>query len=258
MFIGLGYFAYYEIKGSEERLLSLIAPLIFIILGYIFSRSRKNINWKAVIVGILCQFLLGLFCIRWIIGRKIFQCIGDKLSVFMPLSNEGGKFVYGSKLIEEQIFAFATLPVIYFFSCLISILYYFGAMQCIVAKIGWFLQKILGTTVCESVNSAGNIFLGMSESPLLIRPYISYLTKSEIHSIMVSGFATVSGTVFAAYITYGANPAYLITSTVMAAPAALAFSKLYYPETEESRTRSDNIQLRKSLVSRIIIYVLII
>lgn len=139
-------------------------------------------------------------------------------------------------------------------------------MQWVVQKLGWILQAILGTTVCESVAAAGNIFLGMTESPLLIRPYIQvnlenvtwlidwlidfsneqYLTGSELHAIMASGFATVSGTVLAAYISYGAEASHLITSSVMAAPAALAFSKLFYPEEEESKTKSDNIAVEKS------------
>lgn len=138
-------------------------------------------------------------------------------------------------------------------------------MQWVVQKLGWILQAILGTTVCESVTAAGNIFLGMTESPLLIRPYIQvnvenvigdnqcidfsfeqYLTGSELHAIMASGFATVSGTVLAAYISYGAEASHLITSSVMAAPAALAFSKLFYPEEEESKTKSDNIAVEKS------------
>lgn len=156
------------------------------------------------------------------------------------------------------------MPVIFFFSFSISVLYYWGAMQWIIAKLGWILQSILGTTVCESVAAAGNIFLGMTETPLLIGPYIKvsaemrcvdqqinksffqHLTASEMHAIMCSGFATVSGTVLAAYISYGAEPAHLITSSVMAAPAALCFSKLFYPETEESKTRSDNLQMEKS------------
>lgn len=138
------------------------------------------------------------------------------------------------------------LPVIFFVSLIISILYYWGAMQWIVLKLGWILQSLLGTTVCESVTCSANIFLGMSESPLLIRPYIKILTHSEIHAIMASGFATVSGSVLAAYISYGAEPAHLITSSVMAAPAALCFSKLFYPETEESKTKSNNMVMEKS------------
>lgn len=160
---------------------------------------------------------------------------------------EGASFVFGKFLvIEENVFAFSALPTIFFFSLCISVLYYLEAMQWVLLKMGWILQSILGTTVCESVNAAGNIFLGMSEGPLIIKPYIKLLTESEIHSIMVSGFATVSGTVLAAYISFGAEAQHLITASVMAAPASLFFSKLIFPETEESKTSSGNIQMEKS------------
>ncbi|XP_055837691.1 solute carrier family 28 member 3 isoform X2 [Episyrphus balteatus] len=246
IFVALAVYLFFETRDSPEKLIGLAAPVFFILTGYVFSTSRKDIPWRTVITGILCQFVLGLVCIRWEVGRKIFECLGNKVATFLKYSEEGSRFVYGERIINDSVFAFATLPVIFFFSFFISILYYLGTMQWIVLKLGWILQEILGTTVCESVNSAANIFLGMSESPLLIRPYIKLLTASEMHSIMVSGFATVSGTVLAAYMSFGASPAHLITSSVMAAPATLAFSKLYLPETEESKTKSSNMQLQKS------------
>ncbi|XP_055920056.1 solute carrier family 28 member 3 isoform X2 [Eupeodes corollae] len=246
VFIVLAVYLYFETRNSPEKLVGLSAPVFFIIAGYVFSTSRKDIPWRTVITGIVCQFILGLVCIRWDIGRSIFECLGNKVATFLKYSEEGSRFVYGDRIVNESVFAFATLPVIFFFSFFISILYYLGTMQWIVLKLGWLLQEILGTTVCESVTSAANIFLGMSESPLLIRPYIKLLTASEMHSIMVSGFATVSGTVLAAYMSFGASPAHLITSSVMAAPATLAISKLYMPETEESKTKSNNMQLQKS------------
>ncbi|KAH8400998.1 hypothetical protein KR009_002365 [Drosophila setifemur] len=242
----LAIFVYFETRDEPQKLISLVAPCFFILCGYVFSTKRSAIKWRIVITGITCQFLLGIFCIRWEVGRKIFECLGNKVATFLGYATEGALFVFGDFLVLNDVFAFAILPVIFFFSFFISILYYLGAMQWVVIKLGWVLQQILGTTVCESVTAAANIFLGMSESPLLIRPYINKLTKSEIHSIMVSGFATVSGTVLAAYLSFGANAAHLITSSVMAAPATLAISKLYMPETEESQTTSESIELEKS------------
>ncbi|KAH8367095.1 hypothetical protein KR084_000549 [Drosophila pseudotakahashii] len=242
----LAIFVYFEARDEPQKLVSLVGPCFFILCGYVFSTKRSAIKWRIVITGITCQFLLGIFCIRWEVGRKIFECLGNKVATFLGYATDGAEFVFGDFLVENNVFAFAILPVIFFFSFFISILYYMGTMQWIVVKLGWILQQILGTTVCESVTAAANIFLGMSESPLLIRPYINKLTKSEIHSIMVSGFATVSGTVLAAYLSFGASAAHLITSSVMAAPATLAISKLYMPETEESQTSSDSIELEKS------------
>ncbi|XP_054738038.1 solute carrier family 28 member 3 isoform X2 [Anastrepha obliqua] len=252
LLIALVVFLFFETKDDRNKLKSLVAPCAFILAGYIFSYDRKAINWRTVISGIVCQFILGVLCLRWEVGRKIFQCIGDKVTTFLTFADEGSRFVFGDSLVNDSIFAFAILPVIFFFSFFISILHYWGVMQWIVVKLGWLLQQILGTTVCESVTSAANIFLGMSESPLLVRPYIKKLTASELHSIMASGFATVSGTVLAAYLSFGASAAHLITSSVMAAPAALAFSKLYMPETEESQTTSKNIELEKSEDSSIL------
>lgn len=169
------------------------------------------------------------------------------MSSFLDYAKEGAIFVYGKDIVVNfAVFAFSVLTVIYFFSLMISMLYYLGAMQWVVIKMGWVLQSILGTTVCESVNAAANIFLGQSESPLLIRPYIQKLTLSEMHAIMASGFATVSGSVLAAYITFGADPANLITASVMAAPASLCVAKLVYPETEESQTTKKNMEIAKS------------
>ncbi|XP_032571570.1 solute carrier family 28 member 3 isoform X2 [Drosophila sechellia] len=242
----LAIFVYFECRDEPQKLVSLVTPCFFILCGYVFSTNRRAIKWRIVITGITCQFLLGIFCIRWEVGRKIFECLGNKVATFLGYATDGAEFVFGDFLVQNNVFAFAILPVIFFFSFFISILYYMGTMQWVVIKLGWILQQILGTTVCESVTAAANIFLGMSESPLLIRPYINKLTKSEIHSIMVSGFATVSGTVLAAYLSFGASAAHLITSSVMAAPATLAISKLYMPETEESLTSSDSIELEKS------------
>lgn len=244
--VALAIFLYFETRDKPEKLTALTAPAFFILAGYVFSTKRSAIKWRIVVTGVTCQFLLAIICIRWTVGRQIFECIGNKVATFLNYTEQGTRFVFGDTIVDDGVFAFAILPVIFFFSFFISILYYLGAMQWVVLKLGWVLQTILGTTVCESVTAAANIFLGMSESPLLIRPYIKKLTASEIHSIMVSGFATVSGTVLAAYLSFGASPAHLITSSVMAAPATLAISKLYMPETEESKTSSENIELEKS------------
>lgn len=193
------------------------------------------------------QFLLGIFCIKWSVGRAIFDCLGEKFAQFLGYSKDGAEFVFGNFLVhKEHVFVFSVLPAVFFFSLWVSVLYYLGAMQWLLLNMGWILQSILGTTVCESVNAAVNIFLSMSEGPLIIKPYIKLLTLSEIHSVMVSGFATVSGAVFAAYIHFGAEPQHLITASVMAAPTGLYLSKLFLPETEDSKTSSENIEMEKS------------
>lgn len=155
--------------------------------------------------------------------------------------------MFGNFLVSEiNVFAFSVLPTVFFFSMCISVLHYLGVMQSILLKLGWILRVTLDTTVCESFTAAGSIFLGVSELPLMIRPYIDILTHSEIHSVMVSSLATVSGTVLAAYISFGAEAKHLIAASIMAAPASLFFSKLIYPETEESKTTLEIIQIERS------------
>ncbi|KAG8222825.1 hypothetical protein J437_LFUL005031 [Ladona fulva] len=127
----------------------------------------------------------------------------------------------------------------------IQILYYYGVMQWIIINLGKVLQKAMATTACESINTAGSIFIGMTEAPLLIKPYIGLLTKSELHAVMTGGLATIAGTVMAAYISFGVSPAHLITASVMSAPAALCYSKLFYPETEKTKTKSKDVTVIK-------------
>ncbi|XP_070387574.1 putative nucleoside permease NupX isoform X5 [Dermacentor albipictus] len=133
------------------------------------------------------------------------------------------------------------LPVIFFLSFFVNILYFYGIMQRLVLVIGKFLQLTIGTTACESMSAAANIFLGMTEAPLVIRPFLPKMTESEIHTIMTTGFATIAGSVMAAYISFGVSAGHLVTASIMSAPAALVYSKLLYPETEESRTHVRNI-----------------
>lgn len=220
--------------------------IILIFLNFIAASPRK-IKWRPVVNGAIFQFLLGLLCIRWSVGRTIFECFGSKVAQLLDYSKEGASFVFGDFLVmQEKVFAFSGLPTIFFFSLCISVLHYLGAIQWVLLKLGWILQVILGTTVCESVNAAANIFLGFTESPLIIKPYIKSLTDSEIHAIMVSGFSSISGTGLALYVGFGAEPQHLITASVMAAPASLFFSKLFFPEIEESKTSSKNIRMEKS------------
>lgn len=244
----MAIFLYFECRDEPRRLVGLFAPILFILGGYIFSTRRTAILWRVVLPGLASQWILGLLCLRWEVGRSIFQCLGQKVAQFAAFTDLGSRFVFGDELVKKGYFAFSSLPMIFFFSFIVSLLYHWNVMQSIIGRMGGVLQTLLGTTVCESVNAAANVFLGQTESPLLIRPYLNSLTSSELHAVMVSGFATVSGTVLAAYLKFGASAAYLITASVMAAPASLAFSKLYCPETEVSQTSRHNIKLAKRQV----------
>ncbi|XP_076242003.1 concentrative nucleoside transporter 2 isoform X2 [Calliopsis andreniformis] len=252
IFAAIIVFLVFDTASSRERLVSAIGVVVLLGFGWVFSKHPGNVKWRPVLTGLILQFLFGLLTIRWPVGRAIFECISNKVATFLEFAKKGSSFIFSNNLVEEGVFAFSALPVIFYFSFIIEILYYLGVMQAVILNIGGFLQTLMGTTICESVNCAGNIFIGMTESPLLIKPYLNKLTGSELHAIMCSGFATVSGTVLAAYIGFGANPANLVTATLMAAPAALCYSKLFYPETEKPMLTTEDIVLERSKDSNIL------
>nr|XP_047937389.1 sodium/nucleoside cotransporter 1-like isoform X4 [Anser cygnoides] len=194
----------------------------------------EMVSWRAVFWGLALEFLIGLFILRTTPGIQAFQWLGDQIQIFLGYTKAGSVFVFGNTLVEE-VFAFQTLPIVVFFSCVMSILYYLGAMQWLILKISWLLQISMGTTPTETLSVAGNIFVGQTEAPLLIRPYLADMTYSEIHAVMTGGFSTIAGSVMGAYISFGIDAASLIAASVMAAPCALAMSKLVYPEVEESK-----------------------
>ena len=254
--------------NDRHRLISAAGIVVIIAIGTVFSKSRKHIIWRQVTWGLSLQFVFGLLILRWSYGQAIFHCLGSKVDTFLGFTDAGSSFVFGFLVSREPfipgllpngsvaqnvatsintahaipaVVVFKALSTVYFFSFLVSMLFYWGVLQWFVVKIGWLLQVTVGTTAVESLNASANIFLGQATAPFLIKPYLGDLTKSEIHAVMTGGFATIAGTVLAAYISFGVSSAHLVSASVMSAPAALAFSKLFYPETEVSKTKSENI-----------------
>ncbi|NXU78915.1 S28A2 protein, partial [Oreotrochilus melanogaster] len=232
-----------DTSKNPEQLISLGGFCFLVLFLFACSKHHSAVSWRAVFWGLGLEFLLGLFILRTAPGVQAFQWMGDQIQCFLGYTTAGSSFVFGNKLIEE-VFAFQTLPIIVFFSCVMSILYYLGVMQWLIIKISWVLQVSMGTTPTETLSVAGNIFVGQTEAPLLIRPYLADMTFSEIHAVMTGGFATIAGSVMGAYISFGIDAASLIAASVMAAPCALAMSKLVYPEVEESKFKGKgNIRL---------------
>jgi concentrative nucleoside transporter, CNT family len=221
-----------------ERLISLLGLFVFVGIAYLFSSDRKAVRWQPVLWGVALQFLFALFILRTSIGLAIFQGLGNAVTQFLNFSDAGAQFVFGENF-EDFFFAFKVLPTIIFFSAFISLLYHYGILQKIVQWIAWLMMRTMKTSGSESLSCAGNIFVGQTEAPLLIKPYVASMTQSELHAVMTGGFATISGGVLAAYISFGVPAEHLIAASVMSAPAALALSKLFYPETEDSPTRGD-------------------
>lgn len=255
--------------------MSGLGVAVIVLLGFIFSKHPSRVVWRHVVWGLALQFVFGLLILRWEVGKATFGCLGRKVSTFLDYTDVGSGFVFGYLVdqkpirtwavngtaleVAEQfngnfhfVFFFKVLSIIYFFNFFISMLFYLGAMQWLVVKLGWLLQVSIGTTAAESMNASANIFLGQTEAPLMIRPYIKDMTKSELHAVMTGGFATIAGSVLAAYISFGVSASHLLSASVMSAPAALAFSKLFYPETKKSLTTAENLPMQKSDDSNIL------
>jgi CNT family concentrative nucleoside transporter len=248
----------------------IIGVFVLIGIAFLFSNNKKRINWRLVIMGLLIQLIFAVFIIKSIalsnafapLGwpKLIIEWLGGAIVALLGFTTEGAKFVFGPLAISSGaeslgfFFAFQVLPTIIFFSSLTSVLYYLGILQRVVQGMAWVMIRIMGTSGAESLSNTANIFVGQTEAPLLIRPYVGTMTKSELYTIMVGGMATIAGGVMAAYIqmlgqsfadahnldigTAQLNFAIqLLAASVMAAPAGLAISKIIFPEVEESLTK---------------------
>ncbi|XP_037689061.1 sodium/nucleoside cotransporter 1 isoform X4 [Choloepus didactylus] len=236
--LGLFLWLLLDTSRRPEQLVSFAGICVFIIILFACSKHHSAVSWRAVSWGLGLQFALGLFVIRTEPGFVSFQWLGNQIQIFLSYTEAGSSFVFGDALIKE-VFAFQVLPIIVFFSCVMSVLYYVGLMQWVILKIAWLMQVTMGTTATETLSVAGNIFVSQTEAPLLIRPYLADMTLSEVHVVMTGGFATIAGSLLGAYISFGIDAASLIAASVMAAPCALALSKLVYPEVEESKFKSE-------------------
>lgn len=222
-----------------ERLISLLGLLTLIFIAFLLSSSKKHISWKTVIMGVLFQLAIAFFILNFPIGRAIFDGAKEAFQGILNFTNEGSSFIFGSLVSPDKfgfIFATMVLPTIIFMSSLMSVLYHLGIMQWVVKGTAWVMMKVMGTSGAESLSTAANIFAGQTEAPLVVKPYIDHMTKSEIMALMTGGMATVAGGVLAAYVGMGLDAGHLLSASVISAPAALVCAKLLVPETQESLT----------------------
>ncbi|XP_016006995.2 sodium/nucleoside cotransporter 1 isoform X2 [Rousettus aegyptiacus] len=236
-FLGLVLWLVLDTSRQPEQLVSFAGTCMCISILFACSKHRRAVSWRVVSWGLGLQFVLGFLVIRTEPGFIAFQWLGDQIQIFLSYTEAGSSFVFGDTLVKD-VFAFQVLPIIVFFSCVMSVLYYVGLMQWVILKIAWLMQVTMGTTATETLSVAGNIFVSQTEAPLLIRPYLADMTLSEIHVVMTGGYATIAGSLLGAYISFGIDAVSLIAASAMAAPCALALSKLVYPEVEESKFRS--------------------
>jgi len=228
-----------------ERFHGLIGIVAILLIAYLMSDNRKKIRARIVFWGLGLQLVFGLFMLKTEIGRDIFENVRIAAEKCLDFTKEGSNFVFGSlcplpgEAPGEAIgfnMAFQCLTTIIFFSALMSVLYHLGLMQLIVRFFATIMRKTMGTSGAESLSAAGNIFVGQTESPLLIRPFIKEMTRSELAAVMTCGFATIAGSVFVLYVSVGISAGHLLTASVMSAPAALMIAKIMFPEWEESKT----------------------
>ncbi|MDU4938567.1 MAG: NupC/NupG family nucleoside CNT transporter [Clostridium sp.] len=233
-----------------DRFIGILGVIVILGIAYLFSENKKKINWRLVATGLGLQIIFALIILKVPFGRKAFEAASGFITRILDFTAEGTTFLFGNLTDQAtfgSIFALNVLPTIIFFSALMGILYYLGIMQAIVKFIAKGICKLLGTSGAETLSAVGNIFLGQTEAPLLVRPYISSMTKSEITAIMVGGMATVAGGVMAGYVAMGINAGHLIAASIMAAPAGLVLAKMLVPETEEPETNDiTNIEVEKT------------
>lgn len=226
--------------------------LVLLGIGYALSSDRKSIRWRVVIGGVALQVLLVTLFLVFPSTTGLFQTLAKIATKVMSFSDAGAEFIFGEELVTNKavgfVFAIHVLPTIIFFASLMSVLYHIGFMQRIVWAMAWVMNRTLGVSGAESLAMAANVFVGQTEAPLVVRPYVSDMTRSELMTLMIGGFATIAGGVFAAYVAMlGGDDAeqriefarHLLMASVMSAPAAFVMAKLILPETEKSKTSGD-------------------
>ncbi|HDL5105563.1 TPA: NupC/NupG family nucleoside CNT transporter, partial [Mannheimia haemolytica] len=228
--------------------------IVLLFIAFLFSSNKRAINVRTVLGALALQVAIGALVLYVPAGRDALNAMATGVSKVISYGNEGISFLFGGLVSDKMfevfggggfVFAFRVLPVIIFFSALISLLYYIGVMQWVIRILGGLLQKALGTSKAESMSAAANIFVGQTEAPLVVKPYISKMTESELFAIMAGGLASIAGSVMAGYAGMGVPLTYLIAASFMAAPAGLLFAKIMVPQTEKFRDELEAVDLEK-------------
>ncbi|UBM57978.1 NupC/NupG family nucleoside CNT transporter [Marinilongibacter aquaticus] len=239
-----------------ERFTGFLGILVLLGIAFLMSNNRKKINIRLVLWGLGLQIGFALLILKTPIGLPFFRFFDVLISTLLSYADKGGDFLFkafGSGVVEPANlnFAIRVLPTVIFFSSLVSLLYYLGVLQRVVKAIAWVVQKTMGTSGSETLSVAGSIFVGQTEAPLLVKPYVKGMTKSELMTIMVAGFATIAGGVMALYVKMLEDipdiAGHLMAASIMNAPAALIIAKIMMPETEESETKGSlNITVERT------------
>nr|WP_314265727.1 nucleoside transporter C-terminal domain-containing protein [uncultured Moellerella sp.] len=237
---------------------SLLGIVVILLVAYLCSNNRRKIRFRIISLALLLQILFAVCMLYLPFGKKIMMWMADKVTALLDYTQQGTTFLLGGLATDKMydlfgadgfIFVFKVLPVLIFLSALSALFFHLGIMQKLIVIIGGGLHKLLGTSRAESMSAAANIFLGVTEAPLVIRPYLKYLSSSEFFTILVGGIASIAGTVLLGYAQYGVNIEYLLAASFMSAPAGILFAKLFFPETgvtSDAHTSSQSITMEKS------------
>ena len=222
------------------RFTGILGLLTMLGLAYAFSTNRRAIRLKTVAWGLGLQFVFAVFVLRIDAGRRVFQKAGDVVNHLLSYAFVGSQFVFGDLGKQGShlgfYFAFQVLPTIIFIAAFFAVLYHYGIMQFVIKIAAWVMTRVMGASGAESLNVAASIFMGQTEAPLTIRPFLPDLTRSELMTVMTSGMAHVSGGIMAAYIAFGIEPKHLLSAVIMTAPGTLLMAKMLVPETEQPKT----------------------
>jgi len=223
---------------------SALGLAVFLGVAWAASNNRKAIRWKLVAWGMGLQILFALLALKTLPGEWAFRRMSDGFNRLIGFTDQGAGFVWGWLYQnpageKSPVFLIDILMTIVFFAALMSLFYHLGVMQRVIAAIARVMRRTMGTSGSETLSAAANIFVGQTEAPLVVKPYVETMTKSELHAVMVGGFATIAGGVLAAYTKFGIDTGHMIAASFMSAPAALVAAKMFYPETEESPTAGE-------------------
>ncbi|MBG9789268.1 MULTISPECIES: NupC/NupG family nucleoside CNT transporter [Brevibacillus] len=233
-----------------DFLRGLLGVIAVLFIAFLFCNNKKGIKWRPIIGGLAIQFLFAFIVLKWEAGRAALSKFTDVMNHIISYANEGINFLFGGLYTPDSkitfVVAFNVVPMVIFFAALISVLYYVGVMQLFIKYIGGGISKILGTSKAESMSAAANIFVGQTEAPLVIRPFLGQLTRSELFAVLTGGLASIAGTMLAAYSLLGIPMEYLLAASFMAAPAGLVIAKLFFPETENMKEREIKLEKNES------------
>ena len=228
-----------DTRTVPQRLVGLLGIVTILGIGVLLSHNRRAISGRVIAWGLGLQFAFAVFVLRVPLGETIFKYLGDFVKAVLSFSFAGSSFVFGQIGTQNSAigaFAFQVLPAIIFVAALFAILYYLGVMQVVVRVFALVMNKVMGASGAESLNVAASIFMGQTEAPLTIRPFLQKMTQSELMTVMTSGMAHISGSIMAAYIFFGIEARHLLTAVIMTAPGTIMMSKIFEPETAVPET----------------------